>query len=79
MRWPLIVSLVVGTPWISVAQMSPVLATIMIWVMLIGAAGISFGLLLFGYQNRTARSPETQRGSLHSVWDRMKSWFKGNF
>ena len=36
-RWPLIVSLVVGTPWISVAQMSPVLATIMIWVMLIAA------------------------------------------
>lgn len=36
-RWPLIASLVVGTPWISVAVISPVWATIMIWVML-GAA-----------------------------------------
>ena len=37
-RWPLIVSLVVGTPWITVAQQSPVAATVMIWVMWAGAA-----------------------------------------
>lgn len=36
-RWPLLVSLAVGTPWISVAQISPVWATAMIWVMLAGA------------------------------------------
>ncbi len=33
-RWPLMVSLVVGAPWISVAILSPVWATVMIWVML---------------------------------------------
>ncbi len=36
-RWPLIVSLVLGTPWISVALVSPVWATILIWGMLIAA------------------------------------------
>ncbi|MEL6643941.1 MAG: hypothetical protein AAFQ79_08405 [Pseudomonadota bacterium] len=36
-RWPLMVSLVVGAPWISVAVISPVWATVMIWVMLISA------------------------------------------
>ncbi len=33
-RWPLIASLVVGAAWIPVAQMSPVWATVLIWVML---------------------------------------------
>ncbi|MEO1153398.1 MAG: hypothetical protein AAFV31_17245 [Pseudomonadota bacterium] len=36
-RWPLTVSLIVGAPWISVAVISPVWATVMIWVMLISA------------------------------------------
>ncbi|MEM9477275.1 MAG: hypothetical protein AAGA71_18425 [Pseudomonadota bacterium] len=36
-RWPLTISLVVGAPWISVAVISPVWATVMIWVMLISA------------------------------------------
>ena len=36
-RWPLIVSLAVGASWIPVAQVSPVWALILIWVMLIGA------------------------------------------
>lgn len=34
MRWPLIVSLVVGAAWIPVANMDPISATVMIWVML---------------------------------------------
>nr|WP_162685593.1 hypothetical protein [Roseovarius amoyensis] len=36
-RWPLIVSLVVGAAWIPVAQMSPLWATVLIWVMLVTA------------------------------------------
>jgi hypothetical protein len=36
-RWPLIVSLAIGTSWISVAQESPVWATALILVMLAGA------------------------------------------
>ncbi|MEO1563876.1 MAG: hypothetical protein AAFR98_10610 [Pseudomonadota bacterium] len=34
-RWPLILSLAVGTIWIPVANISPVWATVLIWVMLI--------------------------------------------
>jgi hypothetical protein len=36
-RWPLFVSLAIGTSWISVAQRSPLLATLLIWIMLGGA------------------------------------------
>jgi len=38
------------------------------------------GLLLFGYRNRTARLREapSARG-VKGVWDRMRSWFQGNF
>ncbi|GFE65862.1 hypothetical protein [Litoreibacter roseus] len=36
-RWPLIVSLGVGSVWLSVATVSPVWATVLIWVMLISA------------------------------------------
>ena len=36
-RWPLVASLAIGTPWISVAVISPIWATVMIWAML-GAA-----------------------------------------
>ncbi len=36
-RWPLFVSLAIGTSWISVAQVNPALATLLIWVMLGGA------------------------------------------
>ena len=37
MRWPLFASLALGASWISVAQQSPVIATLQIWVMLIAA------------------------------------------
>ncbi|WP_283643896.1 hypothetical protein [Marinovum algicola] len=37
MRLPLIVSLVVGAPWLAVAQVSPLWATLLIWVMWGGA------------------------------------------
>ncbi|SDX97094.1 hypothetical protein [Citreimonas salinaria] len=37
MRAPLVVSLVIGSVWLWVAQMSPVAATVLIWVMLAGA------------------------------------------
>ena len=40
-RWPLMTSLAVGASWISVAQISPVWATILIWV----AAYASLGSL----------------------------------
>ena len=44
----------------------------------IHATGV--GLLLFGHRNRAARLPENVGGgSLKSVWNRMKSWFQGNF
>lgn len=33
MRLPLIVSLVLGAPWLAVAQLSPVWATVLIWLM----------------------------------------------
>lgn len=33
MRLPLIVSLVLGTPWLAVAQLSPLWATVLIWLM----------------------------------------------
>lgn len=33
MRLPLIASLVAGAPWLAVAQMSPIWATVLIWVM----------------------------------------------
>jgi cell division protein FtsA len=38
------------------------------------------GLLLFGHKNRAARLRETpsSRG-VSGVWDRMRSWFQGNF
>jgi hypothetical protein len=36
-RWPLFLSLAIGASWISVAQRSPILATILIWIMLAGA------------------------------------------
>ena len=36
-RWPLVVSLAGGASWISVAQVNPPMATLLIWVMLGGA------------------------------------------
>ncbi len=36
-RWPLMISLVIGATWLSVAGISPVWATVLIWVMLLGA------------------------------------------
>lgn len=41
-RWPLIVSLAVGASWISVAEISPLWATVLIWVMLLTALGALF-------------------------------------
>lgn len=41
-RWPLFVSLAVGASWLSVAQVSPVMATILIWVMLLSAVAALF-------------------------------------
>jgi cell division protein FtsA len=44
----------------------------------IHATGV--GLLLFGYRNRAVRVPEVSGGGgIKSVWNRMKSWFQGNF
>ncbi|MEM9971453.1 MAG: hypothetical protein AAF762_10195 [Pseudomonadota bacterium] len=37
MRLPLIASMAFGAPWISVAQVSPVLASVLIWLMLVTA------------------------------------------
>ncbi|MCV6595702.1 MAG: hypothetical protein OIF40_01280 [Mangrovicoccus sp.] len=56
MRWPLFVSLGLGASWISVAQQSPVIATVQIWLMLI------FALIALAkapqYSDRwTARAP----------------------
>lgn len=38
------------------------------------------GLLLFGHQNRSMRLQELPSGGgMKAVWERMKSWFQGNF
>jgi cell division protein FtsA len=38
------------------------------------------GLLLFGYQNRSRRHFDADMGrGIRGVWERMKSWFQGNF
>ena len=38
------------------------------------------GLLLFGHKNRSAKLQELPSGrGLTAVWERMKSWFQGNF
>jgi cell division protein FtsA len=38
------------------------------------------GLLLFGHRNASARSVDSvSDGGVKAVWDRMKSWFQGNF
>ena len=38
------------------------------------------GLLLFGHQNRSTRLQELPSGGgMKAVWERMKSWFQGNF
>ena len=36
-RWPLFLSLAIGASWLAVAERSPILATVLIWVMLAGA------------------------------------------
>ena len=36
------------------------------------------GLLLFGQQNRVVHGGE-DRGNFHAMWEKMKSWFQGNF
>ncbi len=36
------------------------------------------GLLLFGQQNRVENGGEDQ-GNFHAMWEKMKSWFQGNF
>jgi len=44
----------------------------------IHATGV--GLLLFGYRNRALRVTDTGTpGGAKAVWERMKSWFQGNF
>ncbi|MFD1914335.1 hypothetical protein [Halodurantibacterium flavum] len=37
LRWPLILSLGVGSLWLAVANVSPIIATVLIWVMLVSA------------------------------------------
>ncbi len=41
-RWPLFISLSVGASWLAVAEVSPVMATILIWVMLVSALAALF-------------------------------------
>ncbi len=36
-RWPLFITQLIGAAWIGIAQVSPVIATVLIWVMLAGA------------------------------------------
>ena len=43
----------------------------------IHATGV--GLLLYGRDNQALKSTESSMGSVRDVWERMKSWFKGNF
>lgn len=41
-RWPLIVSLTIGASWIPVAKISPLWASVLIWIMLLSALGALF-------------------------------------
>ncbi len=43
----------------------------------IHATGV--GLLLFGQQNSSINVPHENKGALRATWERMKSWFQGNF
>jgi len=43
----------------------------------IHATGV--GLLLFGQQNSAINVPHEHKGMLRATWERMKSWFQGNF
>jgi len=43
----------------------------------IHATGV--GLLLFGQQNSAINVPHESKGMLRATWERMKSWFQGNF
>lgn len=43
----------------------------------IHATGV--GLLLFGYNNSSQKVPELTRNGVKVAWERMKSWFQGNF
>ena len=43
----------------------------------IHATGV--GLLLFGQQNSSINVPHESKGALRATWERMKSWFQGNF
>jgi cell division protein FtsA len=43
----------------------------------IHATGV--GLLLFGVQNNARRSHTPMGGGMRELWDRMRSWFQGNF
>lgn len=49
MRWPLIASLVLGAAWIPVAQITPLWATVLIWIMLVTAL---WALLTAGMDDR---------------------------
>ncbi|MEL7258048.1 MAG: hypothetical protein AAFN80_09425 [Pseudomonadota bacterium] len=49
MRWPLFISLAIGAGWLSVAQVSPIWAAVMIWMMLGGAL---WALVRAGGQDR---------------------------
>ncbi len=43
----------------------------------IHATGV--GLLLFGHQNSAINVPHENKGLFRATWERMKSWFQGNF
>ena len=43
----------------------------------IHATGV--GLLLYGRDNYALQADEPAMGGFRDVWERMKSWFKGNF
>ena len=45
-RWPLFISLTLGASWISVAQINPIWATILIWLMLLSALAALFATRL---------------------------------
>lgn len=48
-RWPLLASLVIGAAWIPVANISPIVATVMIWAMMLTAL---WALMRLPYHDR---------------------------
>ncbi|WP_233489123.1 hypothetical protein [Rhodovulum sp. 12E13] len=68
-RWPMALSLAVGAGWLAIAQVSPIWATVLIWVMLLSAL-----LALWRAPEREDRWLLRAPISLYAGWLTAASW-----